>query len=367
MRKDRLVLGLSMNIILLGIVSFLTDMSTEMIVPLLPFFLVGLGATYWLIGVIEGVAESISSFLKLAFGIYSDKLRKKKAFVISGYSISNLVKPLLALATSPMHVLAIKVTDRIGKGIRTTPRDALIADASKAQDRGKAFGLHRALDTSGAVVGPLIALIVLIAFGCAGTLNNIGIYRVIFAISAIPGIAAILVLSFVKESKKITRKKYTLSLSKFPKNFRIFVVGVGIFSLGNFSIAFFLLRSEQILSIGICGDVALYVFMNLTYALLSFPFGLVADRIGRKNILLSGFMIFSIVMLLFAFANSLAVIILGFLLFGVFMAMTDGVIRAMGSVMVPQDVCGSALGIINLITSITIFPANFIAGILWDA
>jgi len=360
-KKDRFVFGLSINIVILGIVSFLTDMSTECIVPLLPFFLLGLGATSLVIGTIEGVAESIGSFLKLISGIYSDKFRKRKGFVLAGYSISNLTKPFLAIAASPLHVLGIRVTDRVGKGIRTTPRDAIIADSSTEKDRGKAYGLHRALDTSGAVAGPLLALIVLLAAGV-----SMGVYRIIFALAAIPGIAAIILIFFVKDTGGITRKKFSLSMASFPRNFRIFVLSIGVFSLGNFSIAFMLLRAHQILEMPVSVEVGLYVLMNVAYAALSFPAGILADKIGRKNVLVPGMLLFALIFVAFIFANSLVIVILLFICFGVYMAMTDGITRAIGSVMVTEDVRASALGVINLVTSITIFPANFIAGFLWD-
>jgi len=362
MPTSRSLSAISINILLLGIVSFLTDMSTEMIVPLLPFFLASLGATSLVIGVVEGVAESTGSFLKLASGIYADKFRRKKIFVLSGYSISNLAKPLLAIATAPFHVLCIRVVDRIGKGIRTTPRDGIIADSSKESERGKAFGLHRALDTSGAVVGPLIALLVLLDFGTAG-----GVYRTVFALSAVPGIAAIGVILFVRETKGRPAKKFSLGLEKFPSEFRFLVLAIALFSLANFSIAFLLLRSHQILDMPVYVDVGLYALMNVSYALLAFPLGTLSDRIGRKKMLLLGFSLFALVMFAFAFASSFIFILLLFLLFGVYMAMTDGTMRAMASVMVCKDVVCSALGIINLTTSIAIFPANFIAGLLWDS
>ncbi|MEM4160663.1 MAG: MFS transporter, partial [Thermoplasmata archaeon] len=345
----------------LGIVSFLTDMSTEMLVPLLPFFLAGLGATSLVIGIVEGIAESTGSFLKLLSGIYADKFRKKKIFVLSGYSISNLTKPLLALATSPLHVLGVRVVDRVGKGIRTTPRDGIIADSSAERDRGRAFGLHRALDTSGAVVGPLIALIVLLAFGTA-----MDVYRLVFLVSAIPGIAAVIVILFVRETRGKPSRKFSLSLEKFPPNFRFFVLAIGLFSIGNFSIAFLLLRSHQVLETPVYVEVGFYVLMNIAYASFAYPMGILSDRMGRKNMLVAGFILFAGVMFCFALVHSLILLLALFLCFGLYMAMTDGTMRAITSVMVCEDVRCSALGIINLVTSLTIFPANFIAGFLWD-
>ncbi|MCX8173302.1 MAG: MFS transporter [Thermoplasmata archaeon] len=361
MPKSKLIAGLSINIILLGIVSFLTDMSTEMLVPLLPFFLAGLGATSLLIGIIEGIAESTGSFLKLVSGIYADKLRKKKIFVLSGYSLSNLTKPLLAFATSTFHVLGVRVVDRIGKGIRTTPRDGIIADSSKASERGKAYGVHRALDTSGAVVGPLIALIVLLVFGTA-----MDVYRLVFLLSALPGIAAIIVILFVRETRGIQSRKFSLSLEKFPPNFRLFVVAIGIFGVGNFSVAFLLLRSHQVLEMPVYVEVGFYVLMNVSYAALAYPMGVLSDRVGRKTMLVMGFGVFAAVMFLFTFVNSFLLLMGLFLCFGLYMAMTDGTMRAITSVMVCEEVRCSALGIVNLVTSITIFPANFLAGFLWD-
>ncbi|MEM3397214.1 MAG: MFS transporter [Thermoplasmata archaeon] len=361
MPKSKVIAGLSINIILLGIVSFLTDMSTEMLVPLLPFFLAGLGATSLVIGIVEGIAESTGSFLKLVSGVYADKLKRKKIFVLSGYSISNLTKPLLALATSPFHVLGVRVVDRVGKGIRTTPRDGIIADSSKESERGKAFGLHRALDTSGAVVGPLIALIVLLAFGTA-----MDVYRLVFLLSAVPGIAAIIVILFVRETKGKQSRKFSLSLEKFPPNFRFFVAAIGVFGIANFSIAFLLLRSHQVLEMPVYVEVGFYVLMNIAYAALAYPMGILSDRVGRKNMLVVGFIVFAGVMFCFALVHSLLFLVALFLCFGLYMAMTDGTMRAITSVMVCEEVRCSALGIINLVTSITIFPANFIAGLLWD-
>ncbi|MBD3310739.1 MFS transporter [Candidatus Woesearchaeota archaeon] len=350
----------SKNVFRLGLTSFFTDMSSEMIFPILPLFLTSvLGAPMSVVGLIEGIAEATSAVLKQFSGWISDKLGKKKPLVIAGYSLSTLTKPLLALATNWGHVLGVRMADRVGKGIRDSPRDALLAASVTKKKRGRGFGLHRALDTGGAVAGTLIASFVLMRYlGDA--------FKIIFLLSLVPGIIAVMILFFgVKERRDHIKKHIKVGFRHANPMLRRFFIIIGLFNLANFSYAFFILRAEDV-GVVLSLIPIIYLVYNLVYAALAYPAGRLSDIIGRKALLTSGIFLFSLTVLGFGFfANSLSVWIL-FGLYGVFMAITDGIGRAFVSDLATRERRGTALGTYHMIIGITVFPANFFGGLLWD-
>ena len=356
--KDGLIFGVSMNVLVLGIVSLFADMSTEMVYPLIPLFLVNaLGATFIDVGLIEGVAESAASILKIVSGYLSDRFGKRKSLVYAGYAIAAIAKPLLAFTTAWQQVLAIRFLDRFGKGIRSSARDAIISD-SKSLGAGRSFGFQRSLDTLGAVIGPLIAV----------ALFGILSYKGLFLLAFIPGIlATALVVFFVKETAAGPRSKqlYKVSFRSLDANFRTFLLGLGIFFIGNSSDAFLFLRAQN-LGVPTLVVPLLYLFMNVIYAVSAFPFGIVSDRIGRKAVLLMGLVIFFIVYLGFAFASSALVIWVLFPLYGLYYGLTEGVSRALVSDLAPPHLKATAFGTYYFVVGVVAFPASLIAGALWQ-
>lgn len=352
------------NVIWLGITSFFTDVSSEMIFPILPLFLTSiLNANMAILGLIEGVAESLASILKLASGWLSDKTGNRKSLVVLGYTLSALSKPLLAVSSVWQHVLGVRVADRIGKGIRDAPRDALIALSVKKK-RGYWFGIHRLFDTSGAIVGVLIATFILawVATGETG-------YRLIFLLTLIPGLIAVFALMIkvkdVKIKKKISKKVELKHIKKFDPNYKKFLFVVFVFSLANFSYAFFLLRASNI-GLAIALIPIVYLVYNIIYAVHAVPFGRWSDKIGRKPVLSIGYILFAGVCFSFAFFATINTIWILFALYGLFMAINEGVSRAFVSDLVSEEKEGTAMGGYHLIVGLAVFPANLIGGLLWS-
>jgi len=355
-------LGISQNVFVLGLVSFFNDVASEMIYPIVPIFLTSiLGAPASLVGLIEGIAESTASILKLISGWYSDKFQKRKPFVIAGYSLSSISKVILGFAFVWPLVLVGRFVDRFGKGIRTSARDALIAESSTSSNRGKSFGFHRALDTAGAVVGPLLAIWLLHSYS-----ND---FRSIFLVAFIPGfIGILLLLLFVKEKKKKelgSSLKLKGNWKEFDISFKIFLAVSIIFAIGNSSDAFLILRSQN-LGLSVTSTILAYVVFNAAYAIFSIPAGAVSDKIGPKKVLISGFFLFSIVYLLFGVITKSYLLWFIFPLYGIYMAFTEGVGKAYISNLVPQEKSGIAFGIYQTAIGICTFFASLIAGILWD-
>ncbi|MEW6019626.1 MAG: MFS transporter [Pseudomonadota bacterium] len=352
--------GIRRNVFILGITSLLTDLSSEIVYPLVPLFLTGvLGAPLSVVGLIEGIAESTASTLKVFSGWLSDRWRRRRPLAILGYGVSALAKPLMALATAWPAVLFLRFSDRLGKGIRNAPRDALIADSTEPATRGRAFGFHRAADTVGASLGSLVALA---ALGLAGER-----YRLIFLLSALPaglGVASLfLVRERIHPHPKSARPR--LSLSQFDRRFKLFLLASAIFALGNSSDAFLILRAGD-LGLSAFSAVLAYVIFNIVYALFSMPAGIVSDRVGRRRVIAAGFVVFSLVYLGFALAGgSLAVWPL-FAVYGLYMAMTEGVGKAFAADMAPAGALGTALGTYHTVTGLLTFFSSLIAGVLWD-
>jgi MFS family permease len=353
--------GLNKNIIVLSIVSFFTDISSEMLYPIIPIFLVSvLGAPMSILGLIEGIAESAASVLKAFSGWFSDKSRHRKNFVTGGYFLSSLGKLFFFLAYAWPMVLAARLIDRIGKGIRTSPRDAMIADSCEARYRGKAFGFHRAADTLGAILGPLLALWLIVALK-----ENI---RIVFLIAFIPAMIAVgLLVFFLKEAPRLSQVNggaLRLNIRQFSPAFGKFLLVSVIFSIGNSSDAFLIMRAKGI-GLSMAAVILAYVVYNISYSALSFPAGIISDRIPRKVVMIGGYLIFAFVYLGFAnFANKSSIWLL-FFIYGFYMAMTDGVSKAFVTDTVNEEVRGTAIGLYYCLTGLCAFFASLIAGLLW--
>ena len=352
--------GISKNVFVLGLVSFFNDVASEMIYPIVPIFLTSvLGAPVAIVGLIEGIAESTASILKVISGWLSDKWQKRKPFVVAGYSFSAISKIILSLAYSWPFVLFARFVDRFGKGTRTSARDALITESSENKVRGRAFGFHRTLDTLGAVVGPLIALLAIHFLD-----NN---FRLIFFLAFIPAfIGILLLLFFVKEKKKEANSLNTFHFNwrELNPSFKIFLLISLIFALGNSSDAFLILRAQN-LGLSLILVVLAYVFFNFTYAIFSMPAGIISDKIGPKKVLLAGFLLFSAVYLFFGLAHSSLLLWFLFPVYGIYMALTEGVGKAYISNLVPQEKVGTAFGVYQTTIGLCTFFASLIAGLLW--
>ncbi|HDY69599.1 MAG TPA: MFS transporter [Actinobacteria bacterium] len=352
--------GIKRNVLVLGVTSLLTDLSSEIIYPLVPLFLTSvLGAPVAVVGLIEGIAESTASLLKVFSGWISDRRPRRRPLVICGYSISAVAKPLMATAFTWPAVLLLRFSDRVGKGIRTAPRDALIADSSAPATRGRAFGFHRAMDTVGAALGALLALL---AVGVLGER-----YRLIFLLSAIPAALGVASLFFVHERRRhlASSGPARLSLSQFGRRYKIFLLAGAIFALGNSSDAFLILRARD-LGLSAFAVVLAYVVFNLVYAALSMPAGSLSDRIGRRRLLVAGFSLFSLVYLGLALASGTVAVWPLFAVYGIYMAMTEGVGKAYVTDLSPAGTRGTALGAYQTVTGIVAFFSSLIAGLLWD-
>ncbi len=337
------------------------DISSEMAYPIIPLFLTStLGAPVIAVGLIEGVAESTASLLKWIFGWFSDKISRRVPFTVVGYALAAASKPALAAAYAWPVVLLVRFGDRAGKGIRTAPRDALIAESTDASQRGRAFGLHRAMDTSGAIVGPLVALGLLAWFGE----HN---YRPIFLIAGIPGAISVCMLLGVREMRREPRAAALpplLSLRGYDRRFLVFVGVTLIFAVGNSSDVFLILRAKD-LGLGATAVVFAYVLYNMSYASLSLPVGIRSDRIGRKPLLILGFIIFALVYAGFALATDGWMAWPLFIVYGAYIALTDGIGKAYVSDLVPAERRGTAMGLYNASTGIMLLLSSTLGGALW--
>lgn len=337
------------------------DFSSEMIYPLVPIFLSSvLGVSKSLIGLIEGIAESTASLLKVFSGWFSDRIQKRKILLIAGYGISTLSRPIVALSAVWGHVLAFRFADRFGKGIRGAPRDAIIAESTPSKDLGRSFGFHRGMDTLGAVAGPAVAFMILLFFT--------GNYRLVFWLSMIPGtIAVLIIILFIKE-KKVKREKTSLpklSLRDFDWRYKAFIAIVTLFAVGNSSDVFLILKATDV-GFKETQIPIIYLSFNLVYALTSLPAGILSDRIGRKRVILTGFILFGFVYWGFGVSSEQSHIFGLFLLYGVFMGLTEGVQKAYLGTIIPAEFRATGYGIYNTFVGVAIFPASVIGGYLWD-
>ncbi|MBC3881443.1 MFS transporter [Undibacterium sp. LX40W] len=348
----------------LGLVSMLMDISSEMIHSLLPVFMVtSLGMSVMIVGLIDGIAESTTLIVKVFSGALSDKLGKRKALAVIGYGLSAFSKPFFAIAQGLNLLLFARLSDRIGKGIRGAPRDALIADITPPDIRGAAFGLRQSLDTIGAVAGPLLASGLMIMWA-----ND---FRLVFWLAAIPGFAAMFLLLFgIQEPKTVPlpSKGFPLqgeNLKRLQGSYWSVVILGGLFTLARFSEAFLLLRAQQ-LQIPLPYIPLVMVIMNLIYASSAYPFGQLSDRLAPRTLLSWGLLILIAADLLFAFSISWQGLIAGVILWGVHMGMTQGLLSSMVATHAPADLRGTAFGMFNLVSGVCLLVASLIAGLLWE-
>ena len=362
--------GLPRNVFAIGLVSLLNDASSEIIYPLLPIFLANsLGASARAIGTIEGLAESVASLLKLFAGYLSDRLAKRKSLVVAGYSVASIARPLLAFAQTWTQVLAIRLTDRVGKGIRTAPRDAMIADTVRVEQRGIAFGFHRAMDHAGAVIGPLIGYLLVILFVANAKSPTTREFSRIFLVASVPALIAVLVAMFfmrespVKSSSENQVKK--LSLRGFDSNFKRFLLVLALFTLSNSSDSFLILRA---MDAGVSAAIVplLWAAHHATKVLSSLLGGDRSDRLGRKRLIVSGWILYAAVYAGFAYATNQASLWVLFLVYGIYFGLAEGAEKALVADLVRPEQRGTAYGLYNLAFGITVFPASFLMGTIWD-
>jgi len=350
-----------LNIIILGLTSLLTDISTEMVYPLLPIFLTTkLGATPLIVGTIEGIAESLASLLKVFSGYFSDKMEKRKPFAIAGYSFSTVGKVMLYFATSWHFVLLGRIADRFGKGVRTAPRDALIAESANPDTRGRAFGLHRAMDTLGAVIGVILAYYFLV--------RHPGNYYSVFLYSLIPaalGVAALLLVKEKVSQVKDVSKKLYFNWNALDKRLKSFLILMFVFTLGNSSNQFLLLKAQNT-GFDAKTVLLLYLLYNVIYDIFSYPAGLISDRIGRKKMMVAGYLVYGLVYFGFALAGRPAAIWVLFGVYGLYIALTEGIEKAFVADIAPEDLRGTLIGMHATVVGIGLLPASILAGALWN-
>jgi len=361
-KRGRGILGLGRNVFVAGLVSLFMDISSEMVYPLVPLFLADvLGVTMTAVGVIEGVAEATASLVKVVSGWLSDRLGRRKLLMALGYGVSTLSRPLIAGAGSWFEVLTARFIDRFGKGVRTAPRDAIIADSTEPANFGAAFGFHRAMDTVGAMIGPGAAFLMLALVT--------GNYRWVFLASMVPGAVAVLLILFFIQEKAAGpapgAKPAALSISSFDGTFRRYILVIGIFSLGTFSDAFVILRAKDV-GIAVWLIPVAYLSFNAVYALSSTPMGMLADRIGKNRTVLAGFVFYSALLLGFAASRSPWHIWALFALYGVYKGMSVGVQRAYLAEIAPPERKATAFGVYHMMVGLGLLPASVVAGLLWD-
>jgi len=351
------------NVILLGLVSCFADISSEMVYPLIPLYLTtAFGATPILVGIIEGIAESVASLLKVFSGYVSDRFQHKKAIAFSGYATGVLYKISLLFAGSWGGVLAARVIDRFGKGVRTAPRDVMVSESADKASMGKAFGIHKMLDMAGSAAGILLSFILITTIGD-------GSYKTVFALSIIPICIALFLFIFIHEKKERreikTREKFWQNAKNLDFNLKLYLAVAFMFTLGNSSNCFLLLRAADV-GFSDSNTILLYFIYNLTASILSVPCGKLSDKVGRKNLLVAGYISFSLVYFGFAFCFSKIFMIVIFVVYGIYTAMTAGVERAFIAEIAPANLKGTMLGLHSTLVGIALLPASVIAGFLWN-
>ncbi|MBN1266318.1 MAG: MFS transporter [Anaerolineales bacterium] len=360
--------NLHRNVWSVTLTSFFNDISSEMILNLLPLFLYNiLGVRTGIIGLIEGISETTASLLKLFSGWISDRLRMRKPLAVLGYGLSTLAKPFLYAASTWGWVLGVRFADRVGKGIRTAPRDALLADSVSEKRRGLAFGLHRAGDTAGAVIGLGVALAVILAAEKKAIPFDRETFQTIVLLSLIPAGLAVLIIALTAVETKVDkeRKAPGLTLAGLSPSFRWFLLVMVVFTLGNSSDAFLILRAENA-GLSVSGILGMMITFNLVYTIASSPAGALSDKIGRKQLLTAGWIVYGLVYLGFAFASSGSQTWVLMAVYGLYYGLTEGTAKAFVADLVPSDQRGTAYGVFHAAVGITAFPASLAAGILWQ-
>jgi MFS family permease len=361
-----LTYGLTANVLVLSVVSLLTDVSSEMILPILPFFLTQvLAADAFIVGLMEGLSEGAVSFMKLVSGRVSDSAGRRKAFVAAGYGLSSVMKVLFPFARGWPEFLGMRVVERAGKGVRDAPRDALLAESTPVRARGKAFGFHRSLDTAGAIAGPLITLGLLATIGAGLSLDET--YRRILLLAAIPAIASFLVVFLVREPARSAagRTSPPLTFRGIPRPLLAFIGIASIFSFADFSYAFLLLKVG--LSFGATEAILLYVLFNVVYAAHAFPAGVLSDRVGRKPVILIGYACFAGMGILLVTSAGFATLVLAFILYGLSYGMAEGTQRAFVADLAPPEVKATVLGAFHASVGGVKLASGLVAGFLWIA
>jgi MFS family permease len=346
-------------------VSLFTDIASEMLYPVMPVFLKSIGFSVVLIGLLEGFAEATAGMSKGYFGHFSDRIGRRVPFVRFGYLLSAISKPLMAIFSWPVWIFFARTLDRLGKGVRTSARDALLSDESTPQTKGKVFGFHRGMDTLGAAIGPVIALIFLHFYPAQ--------YKWLFLIAFLPGLVAIVLTGLIKEKSapQIVKKAGSKGFFSFltywkqsPKKYKLLIVGLLIFTLVNSSDAFLLLMVKE-RGFSDTQMIGIYIFYNLVYALLAFPAGYLADKLGMKRIMVAGIVIFALVYLLFGMAVTLAQFAVLFGLYAIYAAATEGISKAWITNIVQKEHTATAIGFYNSFQSLATLAASTLAGLIW--
>ena len=352
------IFGLERNVFFTGLTSFFTDTSTKMIYSVMPLFLMSLGASKTTIALIEGIAESTASLVKVLSGYWSDKIGKNKPFMIIGYGITALVTPLYALVRVPVQVLFFRFFERVGKGLRAAPRDSLISGSADKKDAGKNFGFHKAMDNSGAIVGPLCAFLLLYFF--PQNFSNI------FLIATIPAVLGVITIAvFIKDAKSVKTNAPKISLRRLPKKFYFFLFIIFVFTLGNSADALLLVKTAET-GVNKAYIPFIYMIFSSVSVTLAVPIGKLSDKIGRERLIIPGFLVYAVTYFMFGRFNSISVFVGLFAMYGLYSALVDGSQKAMISDIVSKDLRGTGFGIYHAVLGVTLLPASLIAGLLYD-
>ena len=353
------IFGFNRNIFYTGLTSLLTDVSTKMVYSIMPMFLLSIGASKTTLSLIEGIAESTAALLKTLSGFWSDKIGKNKPFMILGYGISAIIMPFYTFVYTPIQVLYLRFIERAGKGIRTAPRDSLIAGCATNGETGKGFGLQKMMDNTGAILGPLAAFGLLSAFP--------GNYHRVFLLAGLPAILGIFVLIFgIKETKKPKESLLIgFHFKDYSKRYYLFLGIIFLFTLGNSTDALLLVKANDI-GIEVAYIPLVYLIMSIVSVALAIPLGILSDKIGKEKILIFGYLVYAIVYYGFGATKSITMITGLFALYGLYSAATDGIQKALISDLLDTNKKGTGLGIYNALLGITLLPASVIAGLLYD-
>lgn len=358
-KQNDTILGLKPNVFFTGITSFFTDTSIKMIYSVMPLFLLSMGASKTTISLIEGIAESTASVLKAISGIWSDRIGKNKPFMLIGYGLTAITTPLYALVWLPVQVLLIRFAERIGKGLRTAPRDSLISGSVNKGDTGRNFGFHKAMDNSGAILGPLMAFVLLYFFP-----QN---YSLIFLLATIPAVLGVItIIFFIKEAKALpSDSPQKFSFAQLPRRFYFFLFVIFIFTMGNSADALLLVKTTET---GVDNAYIPFIYMlfNLVSVFFSIPLGKLSDKIGREKLIIAGFFVYAVVYFFFGFSSSIWVYMGMFMLYGLYSALADTGQKAMVSDIVGKKLKGTGYGLYHAVMGITLLPASLIAGLLYD-
>lgn len=357
--KSGKVFGLERNIFFAGLTSFCMDTATKMIYSVMSMFLLSIGASKTQLTLIEGIAESTASLLKAFSGWWSDRIGRNKPFMLVGYALSAVVVPLYAFAVHPVHILVMRFVERVGKGVRTAPRDSLIAGSTDGGNTGRSFGFHKAMDNCGAIIGPLLSFAIISAFT--------GNYRLVFMFSAIPAFLSIFMIAvFIRDAKKNKELlPKNISLRDFPKRFYVFLAIIFIFTLGNSTDQLLLVKANDV-GINALYIPLVYLVFNSVSVIFAIPMGMLSDRIGREKLIIFGYFAYAVIYFGFGITGTISVVIGLFALYGIYSAATDGVQKALVTDLTGKDRRGTGLGIYNSLLGVTLLPASLIAGLLYD-